>query len=55
MSTITSVEFRVRNIPDNDYWRLKAIAALDKVTVNEKLLRLIHEEVERRDLQARGN
>ena len=50
MSDNASVEFRVRNIPDDDYWKFKALCALEKKNVNAKLLELIHQAVEKSKL-----
>jgi hypothetical protein len=45
-----AVEFRIRNIPDEYYWKFKALCALEKKNVNEKMLELIKEAVEASEL-----
>ncbi len=45
-----SVEFRIRKIPGEHYWRFKALCALEKKGVNKKMLELIREAVEASEL-----
>ncbi len=42
-------EFRIRNIPDEAYRRLKALAALEGKNVNDKLIEMILKEIEKLD------
>ena len=48
MQTVETVEFRLRNVPDDLFIELKVIATRERKTMNEKLIELIRKEVERK-------
>ena len=41
MATMTSVEYRLRQVPDDLWWKFKALCALERKGINDKLIEMI--------------
>ena len=49
-----AVETRLRNIPDDLWWKFKAAVALNKKRINDTLIEMIEEYVEKSGIERNG-
>ena len=54
MIKTATMEYRVRDIPDDLWWRFKSAVALNKTRINKTVIELIQEYVDRQGIETNG-